>query len=179
MVVGRRRSGLVGVTGEARPTRPPRPNRRTRIGTRSPAPSKRSAVARHQRVRSFGVGAGVFDRLVEHPWTREYQFEVVAFNASQKATQADKYFNVRSASYWNLHDLLEAGRVALPDDPELLRELLATSWKPSAHGQVQLVPKEEIAGMLGRSPDRADSVVMALGQASRYSVGTMGDAAAC
>ena len=93
------------------------------------------------------------------------------FNASHKATQAAKFFNLRAASYWHLRDQLEEGRVALPDDPELLQELLATSWKPGPQGQVQLVEKEEISGMLGRSPDKADSVTMGIGPASCYSVG--------
>jgi len=106
------------------------------------------------------------------PWTREFEFAVVAFNASQKATKPEKFFNQRAAAYWNLRDQLEQGCVALPDDPELVQELLAMSWKPSTHGQVQLVAKEEIAGMLGRSPDKADSVTMGIGPAARYTMGT-------
>ncbi len=137
------------------------------------SPAKRRGLGRTPQivVDVIGVGAGVFDRLVEHPWVQEYGFEVVAFNASQKATRPKKFFNMRSASYWNLRDQLEAGSVALPDDAELLQELLATSWKPGPLGQVQLVAKEEISGMLGRSPDKADSVTMGIGPASACSVG--------
>ena len=111
------------------------------------------------------------DRLSEHPWVREFQFEVVAFNASHKASHPARFFNQRAASYWHLRDLLEGGRVALPPDAELLQELLATAWKPSSHGSVQLLGKEEISGMLGRSPDKADSVTMSYSGEIGYSVG--------
>jgi len=137
------------------------------------SPAKRGGIGRPPQivVDVIGVGAGVFDRLVEHPWVREFGFEVVAFNASAKATQPAKYFNQRASSYWHLRDQLEENRVALPPDAELLQELLATSWKPGPHGQVQLVAKEEISGMLGRSPDKADSVTMGIGPASVYTAG--------
>ena len=38
---------------------------------------------------------------------------------------------------------------------------------------MQLIAKEEITGMLGRSPDKADSVVMGIGPAARYTTGTL------
>ncbi len=137
------------------------------------SPAKRRGLGRPPQlvVDVIGVGAGVVDRLSEHRWTREFGYEVVAFNASHKATHPARFFNQRAASYWHLRDLLEGGRVALPPDTQLLEELLATQWKPSSHGQVQLLAKEEIAGMLGRSPDRADSVTMSYSGEIGYSVG--------
>lgn len=137
------------------------------------SPAKRRGLGRPPQlvIDVIGVGAGVVDRLSEHPWVREFQFEVVAFNASHKASHPARFFNQRAASYWHLRDLLEGGRVALPPDAELLQELLATAWKPSSHGSVQLLGKEEISGMLGRSPDKADSVTMSYSGEIGYSVG--------
>jgi hypothetical protein len=53
--------------------------------------------------------------------------------------------------------------VSFPADPRLEEELLAIQYQLAHHeGKVQVVSKETIRKALGRSPDRADSLIMAL-----------------
>jgi len=118
-----------------------------------------------------GLGAGPYDRLVEHPFTQEFGFAPMAFNGGQRAVTTTRFANMRAQSYWALRDLLERGAVALPADPLLQDELLAVQWKPNSHGLVQLQPKDEIRTLLGRSPDRADAVTMAYSVGLGYTVG--------
>ncbi len=40
-------------------------------------------------------------------------------------------------------------------------ELLALKWSPTADGKVRMEAKADLKSRLGRSPDRADAVVMA------------------
>jgi hypothetical protein len=49
----------------------------------------------------------------------------------------------------------------------LAEELLATQWKLTPRGQRQIEPKEELRARLGRSPDLADSLSMAVDLYSR------------
>ncbi len=102
-----------------------------------------------------GLGAGVADRLVE------LGYGVVEFNGGTRASDAQKFANTRAESYWLLRDALELAALALLPDEELFEELLAQTWTPTSEGRIALPPKETIKSQLGRSPNKADAVVMA------------------
>lgn len=74
------------------------------------------------------------------------------------------FTNTRSAAYWALREALDPSNgldLALPPDRELRVELCAPTWERLPGGKVKLEPKADIKARLGRSPDRADAVVMA------------------
>jgi len=112
-----------------------------------------------------GLGAGVADRL------RHLGYCVNDHNGRHYSSDKSRWLNVRAEVYWTLRDLLEEGKIALPRDSGLFEELLALKWSPTASGQVQLEAKVELKRRLGRSPDKADAVVMSL---SRGNVPTVG-----
>src|SRR4030095_14196315 len=99
----------------------------------------------------MGVGAGVYD------FCRE-QARVVPIVFSEKAPRKDKtntlsFTNLRAWAYWSLREALDpqSGEDwALPDDPELLRDLTAPRWAVRLRGVV-VEPKEDISARLGRS----------------------------
>jgi len=102
-----------------------------------------------------GLGAGVLDRL------EEKGFRTHPYNGGTFGGKQAKFLNLRAESYWHLRTLLEEGKIALPRDPALFQELLALRWRPTSDGKVRMEAKIELKGRLGRSPDRADAVVMA------------------
>lgn len=106
-------------------------------------------------VDEVGLGGGVLDRLDEAGWP------AAGFNGGRSPEDEDRFFNARAESYWHLRRRLEAGTIALPDDEELFRELLAVRWRPTSRGLVQLEAKRDVKARLGRSPDRADALAMA------------------
>jgi len=57
--------------------------------------------------------------------------------------------------------LLEDGLIALPRDEALFDELAAIRWRATSNGKIQIEPKDDLKNRLGRSPDRADAVVLA------------------
>jgi len=72
--------------------------------------------------------------------------------------------NVRAAAYWRLREALDPSSidpVALPPGRELRAELCAARYIPEGN-TIKLEKKEHIKQRLGRSPDLADAVVMAL-----------------
>jgi hypothetical protein len=111
----------------------------------------------------IGIGAGVVDRL------REMGVTVEAFNASERTKRRDVtremgFTNCRSASWWNMREMLDPSRgfeVALPPDDKLTGDLTAPHWRVVSGGNIQVESKEDIKKRLGRSPDDGDSVVMA------------------
>lgn len=110
----------------------------------------------------LGPGGGVYDQLEDRG--REVQ-PYIGSAATNRRDRTDLYgfTNVRSAAYWNLRELLdpESGEdVALPDDDELLADLVAPKWKEVTGAKIQVEPKESVQARLGRSPDKGDALVM-------------------
>jgi len=72
--------------------------------------------------------------------------------------------NLRAELYWMLRDALDPennSTIALPDDPELLRDLCSARYVPMAGGKVKVESKDEIKARIGRSPDKGDAVLLA------------------
>lgn len=111
-------------------------------------------------VDEVGVGAGVLDRL------REVNYDTGAFNSSRRPRERRRFANARSEAYWTFRELLEQGEITLPRDERLFDELTAIRWHSNNAGKVALEGKDEIRNRIGRSPDRADAVVMSF--AGRY-----------
>jgi hypothetical protein len=127
------------------------------IATRRPARRLIEPGAGKLIVDEIGLGAGVLDRLVELGYRAE------GFNGGSSPRDKDRFANRRAQAYWILRELLERGEIALPADEALAEELLATSWRPTPEGRVKIDAKDDIKSRLGRSPDKADSVVMSVG----------------
>lgn len=73
-----------------------------------------------------------------------------------------QFANRRAKAYWVVKQTATEGTLALPPDEFLREELLATTWFVNLRGQTQILGKDELRRDLGRSPDRADAVAMAL-----------------
>jgi hypothetical protein len=74
------------------------------------------------------------------------------------------FTNLRAASAWSLREQLdpETGiHLALPPDPELRAELAAFRWEMRPGAKVFVKSKDQIKDLLGRSPDKADAIIMA------------------
>lgn len=114
------------------------------------------------KVDEIGIGRGVVDRLEEEG------FDNVGVNVSERSNDPERFHNLRAELWWNLRERLDPDTtrnpdpLALPPDDELLAELAAVKYKLTSRGQVQIESKEDMKKRLGRSPDRADAVVLAL-----------------
>lgn len=117
-------------------------------------------------VDSIGVGGGVVDRL------RELKLPVLAYTGSAKTSFRDRtgeygFTNTRGAAYYHLRELLEpayGAELMLPPDDLMISDLNTPRWTivTGVPPKIKVQTKEEVAELLGRSPDRGDAVVMAL-----------------
>jgi hypothetical protein len=111
----------------------------------------------------IGIGAGVVDRL------REQEARVEPFTASGKTGRRDisgefGYADIRSGAWWGLREQLDPSRgskLALPPDDGLTGDLTAPHWRVQSGGKIRVEPKDDIRSRIGRSTDKADSVVQA------------------
>lgn len=100
-----------------------------------------------------GLGGGVTDRL------REQGYIVEAFNGGDKATEPDLYPNRRSEAWFAFADRLD--HLDLDTDEQLTADLVAPRYALDSAGRRVVEKKEQTKKRLGRSPDRADAVLMA------------------
>lgn len=115
-------------------------------------------------VDAIGVGAGLYHRL------RNLALKVAAIKGSQGTDIKDRtghltFLNLRAAMWWMMRDALDPdGKTLLalpPDDRELAAELAAPKWNTTAIGRIQIEAKESVRDRLGRSPDKAEALLMA------------------
>lgn len=103
----------------------------------------------------IGVGGGVVDALIDMGVEG-----VNGVNVASAAWDSEKFSNRKSELWWALRDRFLNGDICLPNDKDLQRELMA-SYHYTIRGGIAVQSKDEIKAALGRSPDRADSVVLA------------------
>ena len=111
----------------------------------------------------IGVGASPYDVL------NNAGQDVYGINVAEKARATDKsgrlsFYNLRSQLWWQLREALDPqadNGMALPPDPELLKELCAPKWEMSGL-TIKVEGREDIIERTGRSPDRASAVILAL-----------------
>ena len=117
-------------------------------------------IVRRHRVRAVfvdavGVGGGVVDRL------RELGQPVVEVQVGSSAHNTARFTNLRAELFWGLRKRFLAGEIALPDDAEMIGQLLALRYDFTSGGQVQIEGKPEMRRRGLPSPDKADALALA------------------
>jgi phage terminase large subunit len=137
------------------------------------------------KVDADGLGAGVVDRLKETKSDKEeeisekilkvagkeaaarmrangfrFRIRIIEIHGSAKASDPARFKNLRAEIHWSLREVLDV--ISLPDDRELLSQLMAIKYRVNSAGQIEIIPKDEIKKKLGRSPDRAEGVLYSL-----------------
>lgn len=109
------------------------------------------------RVDGVGVGGGVVDRLAEQG------FPVLDMQAGAQAMDPALFKNARAEWYWGLRQLFEDGLVDIdPDDDELAAQLQAIKYMYTSRGQLQIESKDDMRKRGMPSPDRADTMMLAM-----------------
>jgi phage terminase large subunit len=107
------------------------------------------------KVDGIGVGGGVVDIL-----RRSDEIEVVEVNVAEVSDDQDEYPNLRSQLWFGLANWLDTGAIA--NDEALEGELAMPSYSFDARGRRVVIGKKEMKQKLGRSPDRAESLMLAV-----------------
>lgn len=107
------------------------------------------------------VGARVWGAFVTYQQQHPEAFDLRGVRGGEKATREPLvYGQTRDEVSANLEKWIREGG-ALPSDRKLSAELAEFQWITALNGRSKVTPKEELKKILGRSPDRADSVGLA------------------
>ncbi len=115
-----------------------------------------------------GEGAGVWSRLREVFQNDINANKMVIYGfdgriSPPEGLDDETYANYKTYAWFKASKLyFKEGKANIPNDPELIRQLSAVKWKYHSNGKIILEDKKKIKEILGRSPDRADTYVIAL-----------------
>lgn len=123
----------------------------------------------HVAVDTVGVGASTFNSL------KKQGFLVRSIKGGGKPIDAidedvldetgkglvpeELFSDLNSQIQWQMRQDLQHGRIALPYDEELFRDLTSRKWERH-NGKIRIQSKEIVVKDLGRSPDKGDAAVM-------------------
>lgn len=120
-----------------------------------------------------GVGGGVTDQLREQQRLGNLaeHIQIVGYNGGGKARKRGKngYPNARSESWFTFAEVLH--RVALQSDKKLTADLVAPTYAINSAGEREVEKKKDTKKRIKRSPDRADTVLMAYAPSGAMAIG--------
>lgn len=103
-----------------------------------------------------GLGAGVYDRLVE--LVPEHECEIVQVNSASSPIDANKYANKRAEMWGEMKEWLEKQPASIPDSDELQADLTQIRYSYDSNNALKMEKKEDMAKRGFRSPDMADAL---------------------
>ena len=110
-----------------------------------------------------GYGGAVADELCAQQEAGELDefISIIEVNVSEVSSEPEKYPIIRDELWFGGRKFFQRGGAIYPD-PKLEAELIAPIYAPTPKGQFKVEKKEDTKKRLGRSPDRADSALLAI-----------------
>lgn len=115
-------------------------------------------------VDAIGVGLGLASQL------KRQNYNIVAIKTSRSSKKKDRsgvftFLNLRAEMWWRLREALDPMNpypIGLPSDTKLRTELTSVKYERTPNDHLKIEDKNRIRERLGRSPDIADALTMAL-----------------
>ena len=109
-----------------------------------------------------GLGAGVYDRLVE--LVPETECELVQVNSAESPIDGQRYTNKRAEMWGESKEWLEKQPASIPDSDELQADLTQIQYSYDSNQALKMERKEDMKKRGFRSPDMADSLGLTFAQ---------------
>ena len=109
-----------------------------------------------------GLGAGVYDRLVE--LVPDTECEMVQVNSAESPIDGQKYTNKRAEMWGEIRGWLETQPASIPNSDELQADLTQIKYFYDSNNALKMEKKEDMAKRGLRSPDMADALGLTFAQ---------------
>lgn len=116
------------------------------------------------KIDTIGLGAGVYDEVMEVAKAEGWARDVIAVNAAESAVETEEYANLRTEMWFLLRDWLQEGDI--PDDEDF-REAADVRYTYTSKGKQQLEAKDDIKKRIGKSPDVMDALAISLSEKAK------------
>lgn len=110
-----------------------------------------------------GYGSASYSTLVANGITPQV-YKGASKSFKRTADRKLGFINKRTEVYWMFREGLDPDQtggspIALPPDPEIVSDLTALTFEVGNRG-IQILDKDEVTKILGRSPDKGDATVL-------------------
>jgi phage terminase large subunit len=112
-------------------------------------------------VRVDSAGLGFY--FTEHIRDAGYRTVGVNVGGGPDEREKERFRNSKAQRYWFLRERFEHGEVSGLSD-ELLAELASINYVINSRGQTEIEDKATVKSILGRSPDLAEALMIAIGE---------------
>lgn len=120
------------------------------------------------KVDVIGIGWGVCGQLEELRRKGEHRAQIVRVNVGNPAKRPNRFPRLRDELWWTFRELTEAKAIDLGAlDDTTIAQLIAPTWRPDSMGRIQIEAKADTRGRIGRSPDDADALLLAMAMPGR------------
>lgn len=109
-------------------------------------------------VDSIGIGWGMYQHLLD------LKYPAKAVNVGESPRDGEKFKNLKAELYWGLRMRLSSGDMSGLTDERVIGQLAGIRYKQNARGQVEIESKEDARKRGVKSPDRAESVMLAFAE---------------
>lgn len=110
------------------------------------------------KVRLISGGQKAIPRIdTDLLWSETKSVEGRVRSAGPLVVEAERYDNTRSQVWWTLREDLRLNRIALPEDPELFKDLTAPTFG-TPNNKIAVEGKDKLRTRLGRSPNKGDAL---------------------
>lgn len=125
----------------------------------------RESGATAVKVDSIGVGFGVIGELRNAASRGEHSARIIGVNVANASAEPAKYVNLRAELWWKIGRDYSAARMwdlsGMDNPDDTCAQLLQPRWSLDVKGRILVEKKEDIIKRNGRSPDNADSLLLA------------------
>ena len=122
-------------------------------------PAQAPGALAYREGRSNGLGFHLVTILHNNGFPAE------GLNAASSAQEKERFANLKAERYWNLRERFQRGEISGLSD-EALGELASISYLIDSRGKTAIEDKASVRSALGRSPDLAEALMLALGEPS-------------
>ena len=89
---------------------------------------------------------------------------IIPFEGSSKeVNEPNNFMNRRHEAHWKMREMFEKGNISISKDPEQREELASIKMVDHTKGYIAIERKQDLKDRLGRSPDKADAIMMMCG----------------
>lgn len=106
----------------------------------------------------IGIGWGMYQHL------NDLKFPAIPVNVCEASNDSEKFADIKSEFFWGLRMRFEAGDIGGLTDEKTIGQLAGIRYSPTPRGQVKIESKEDARKRGVKSPDRAESVMLAFGK---------------
>jgi phage terminase large subunit len=116
---------------------------------------------RLRMIRIDSAGAGWY--FLQDIRDAGYRAAGVNVGSGPDERERERFRNLKAQRYWFLRERFERGEISGLSD-EMLAELSAVKYLINARGHVEIEDKASVKSLIGRSPDLAEALMIAIGE---------------